>query len=234
MDLLDPEKDQNRTKEIPDYYELENADQLLAISDPIRYKMILYLREKSMTGAQLARKLNMSRPRAHYHLKILVNTGLVELEEERIINGMIGKFYQAIAHYFSYDNLTEKIKEKNPGDPEAINTYKAISAFAFTVLETSRDNLVNDRHEEDLAEAFQFNFDSNLTFEQFEIIRQELRDVASHLMQMKKENKSPEKTGLQNFRTTIFFTPLPKITIENDENENLILEDELEEKEEKK
>ena len=78
--------------------------------------------------------------------------------------------------------------------------------FAFTVLETSRDNLLKDRQEADLVEAFQFNFDSELTFEQFDIIRQELRDVAAHVMQLKKENKTQQAESFTEFPNDDFLS----------------------------
>lgn len=205
--------DNNSDNHIMNSYELENIEQLQAMSEPIRYRMIQMLREKAMTGAQLARALKISRQRAHYYLKTLVSVGLVEFKEERISNGMIGKYYRAIANYFSYDDLAAQSREKPPGDPSALEMYKAISNFALTMLDTSRDNIMRIRSEShaSLARGFHFNFDANMTEEQYKTIYSELREVSDHLMEIKHQNAGLEHTETRSlFRTTILFTPIPR------------------------
>jgi DNA-binding transcriptional ArsR family regulator len=209
-------------------YELENIEQLQAMSEPIRYRMIQMLREKAMTGAQLARALDISRPRAHYFLKTLVSTGLVVFKEERISNGMIGKYYRALANYFSYDDLAALSREKPPGDPSAVKTFKAISNFALTVLEASRDNILRRESLASLARGYHSIFDVNLSEEQYETILQELRAVAEHLMEIKRQNSKVRESNIHPiFRTTILFTPIPgNISEENEEEQNLLVENE--------
>jgi DNA-binding transcriptional ArsR family regulator len=195
-------------QEIASHFELETVEQLQAISDPIRYRMVLLLREKAMTGAQLARALGLSRSRAHYYLKTLVDSGLVTLRGEKIDNGLIGKYYRSIANYFSYDRLASQSREKPADDPASILIYKAISNFALTVLETSRDNILQS---EELARGYHFNFESDLTEEQYNIIINEIKTLADHLIKIKHENqqkRDPNASLL--FRTTVFFTPIPR------------------------
>ncbi|MCJ7624135.1 MAG: helix-turn-helix domain-containing protein [Anaerolineaceae bacterium] len=178
------------------------------------------LRKKAMTGAQLARAMNISRPRAHYYLKTLLSVGLVVFKEERISNGMIGKYYRALANYFSYDDLAAQSREKTASDPSAIEIFKAISNFALTVMETSRDNILKSNSLANLARGFHFNFDADLSEAQSETILKELRAVAEHLMEIKRQNSALRKPEpLSNFRTTIFFTPIPANFQEEDMEE---------------
>jgi DNA-binding transcriptional ArsR family regulator len=195
-------------EEIIPRFELETVEQLQAIAEPIRYRMILLLRDRAMTGAQLARSLDLSRPRAHYYLKSLADVGLVKLKGEQISNGMIGKYYRAIANYFSYDCLAAQWREKQPGDPAALKIFKAISDFALTVLETSRDNIMQS---EELARGYHSNFETALTDEQYESIMTDLRNIYERLMEIRRQNRA-EKDLLPTttFRTTIFFTPMPR------------------------
>lgn len=195
-------------EEIDVRFELQTADQLQAISDPIRYRMILLLRKEAMTGAQLSRALNLSRARAHYYLKTLVDSGLVCFRGERFDNGLVGKYYRAIASYFSYDHLAEKLSKMNPSDPEAITIIKSINQFATTLLETNRDDIQVSK---ELARAYYSNLDTSLTEEQYHTIVCEIRNLVNHLVAIKKENsaKRLDETN-HSFRTTIFFSPIPK------------------------
>jgi len=200
-------------EDIEALYELETVEQLQAISDPIRYRIILLLRDKSMTGAQLARALELSRPRAHYYLKTLIDVGLVSFQGERVDNGMIGKYYRAIANYFSYDHLANQSRV-DPTSPESLQIFKSITDFAMTVLETSRDDI---HVSEDMARGYHFTFESNLTEEQYESILSEIRTMVDHLISYKKENHAQKnKDANLHFRTTIFFTPSLRNPIQND------------------
>ncbi|MCE5207081.1 MAG: winged helix-turn-helix domain-containing protein [Chloroflexi bacterium] len=200
-------------EEIEDHFELQTADQLQAISDPIRYRMILLLREKAMTGAQLSRALGLSRARAHYYLKTLVDSGLVRFRGDRLDNGLIGKYYRTIASYFSYDHLADRGYQMDPTDPEAIKIYKAINDFAITLLETSRSDM---KVSEELARAYHFNLDTSLTEEQYKSILNEIRTIVNHLLAIKHENLHQHNQNAPlNFRTTILFTPIPKNLIQN-------------------
>lgn len=200
-------------EEIEAQYELQTVEQLQAISDPIRYRMILLLRTKAMTGAQLARAMNLSRPRAHYYLKTLVDSGLVRFLGERIDNGMIGKYYRAIANYFSYDQLAARSRE-NPTSPESLQIFKSITDFAMTVLETSRDNI---HVSEDMALGYHFTFETGLTTEQHKMIVGEIRALVEHLIAIKKLNHAQKARNANlHFRTTIFFTPSPRNPIQDD------------------
>ena len=204
--------------EIAAHFEMETVEQLQAISDPIRYRMVQLLREKSMTGAQLARALNLSRPRAHYYLKTLVDSSLVTLVGEKIENGMVGKYYRSIANYFSYDNLAMESREKSADDPEMLLIYKAISDFALTLLETSRDNILQS---EELVKGYHFNFETTLTEEQHTLINNEIRALAEHLIQIKHENRQKRDPEANlHFRTTVFFTPVPRSRVNSERPNN--------------
>jgi len=201
------------TEEIDSHFELEKVEQLQAISDPIRYRMILLLRNKAMTGAQLARALNLSRSRAHYYLKTLVDSDLVRYRGEKIDNGMIGKYYRARASYFSYDNLASQSREVPPSDPLAVQIFKAISDFAVTVLETSRNNI---HVSEEMARGYHFNFETNLTEAQYDAILGEIRSIVDHLIAIKRQNQLSKDKANLHFRTTIFFTPTPRNPIQSE------------------
>jgi hypothetical protein len=161
-----------------------------------------------MTGAQLSRALNLSRARAHYYLKTLVDSGLVRFRGERIDNGLVGKYYRAIANYFSYDQLAGELAKMNPSDPKAIQIIKSINDFSITLLEMNRSDM---KISEELAQAYYFNLDTSLTEEQHNDILCEIRALVNHLVAIKRENSAhPNPDARLNFRTTLFYSPIPK------------------------
>ncbi|QBD79382.1 ArsR family transcriptional regulator [Ktedonosporobacter rubrisoli] len=80
-----------------EYYSIERLDQLRAISDLLRLRIIDLLRERSMTVTQLGEILSMAPGRVHYHVRELEKVGLLQLAETREKGGVLEKYYLPIA-----------------------------------------------------------------------------------------------------------------------------------------
>ena len=93
---------------ILDNYSVENMEQFEILSDSIRCQIIGMLIEKPMTGAQIARKLQIDRHRIYYHLNLLEEHGLIKFQGERRVKGVIEKYYRAVARHY----LTDQPKKK--------------------------------------------------------------------------------------------------------------------------
>src|SRR5438067_9401308 len=91
-----------------DVYYIESITQVRAIAEPTRWRILDLLVVRPMTGSQLARALHIPRTRAHYHLNILKDVGLVELQHEQLHGGMVEKYYGAIARQFRTDHLVDR------------------------------------------------------------------------------------------------------------------------------
>ncbi|MGG1556305.1 MULTISPECIES: ArsR/SmtB family transcription factor [Paenibacillus] len=81
-------------------YIIEELEQLKTVSDPLRYKVLLYLIEKAYTGQQLAKLLGMARAKVHYHLNELEKHGFITVIRTELKNGIVQKFYRAVARGF--------------------------------------------------------------------------------------------------------------------------------------
>lgn len=79
------------------YFVIDTPEQLKAASDPLRIRIITTLIMKEATGKQLADEFQMAASKVHYHLRELENSGLVEIVRTEEKNGIIQKFYRAVA-----------------------------------------------------------------------------------------------------------------------------------------
>ncbi|MBB3113864.1 DNA-binding transcriptional ArsR family regulator [Paenibacillus phyllosphaerae] len=81
-------------------FTITNYDQLRALSDPFRVKILALLIEGSYTGQQIAQHLEIPRAKIHYHLNELEKFGYIEVVRTEAKNGIIQKFYRAVAYSF--------------------------------------------------------------------------------------------------------------------------------------
>jgi DNA-binding transcriptional ArsR family regulator len=80
--------------EIPEVYQLESMDQLKAIADELRQRIIHALSRQQMTVTQLGDLLDQPPAKLHYHVRELERLGLVVLVETREKGGILEKYYR--------------------------------------------------------------------------------------------------------------------------------------------
>lgn len=78
-------------------YEIENIEQLRAIADLLRVRIIDLLRNQPMTVTQLGDALGIAPAKAYYHVRELEKVGLLRLVETREKGGILEKYYQPVA-----------------------------------------------------------------------------------------------------------------------------------------
>ncbi|MFJ7982650.1 ArsR/SmtB family transcription factor [Lysinibacillus xylanilyticus] len=92
---------------------IESYEQLKAISDPLRTKMLIYLVEQPYTVHMLANELNLSRAKILYHIRELEKHGIIKLVRTEERGGNLLKYYQAIARGFiPADHLLNYVESK--------------------------------------------------------------------------------------------------------------------------
>ncbi len=79
---------------------IEEYEQLKAVSDPFRTTILGHLIEMPYTGQQLAQLLALPRSKIHYHLAELEKNGFIRVVKTEVKNGIIQKFYRAVAWSF--------------------------------------------------------------------------------------------------------------------------------------
>ncbi len=83
--------------DIPETYTLETLEQLRAIADDLRVRILHQLERQAMTVTQLAELLDEVPSRLHYHVRELEKVGLLKLVETREKGGILEKYYRAVA-----------------------------------------------------------------------------------------------------------------------------------------
>ncbi len=84
-------------------YEIENIEQLRAIADVLRLRIIDILQKQPMTVTQLGEVLGLAPAKVHYHVRELERVGLLRLVETREKGGILEKYYQPVAHYIGVE-----------------------------------------------------------------------------------------------------------------------------------
>lgn len=94
------------------YMVIESLEQLKAISDALRQDIITHLVKEEKTGKQLATLLSLTPSKVHYHLKELENHGFVEVVRTEEKNGILQKFFRAVAYDFKVsESLLPSLQE---------------------------------------------------------------------------------------------------------------------------
>ena len=204
-----------------DTYFLERTDQIRAIAETNRWRMLNLLIAKPMTGSQLARILGISRPRAHYHLKILEKVGLIRFLEERPFNHMIERYYQAIARSFRTDNLLAKAGDSMDLDEESRQTHEAVHDIIHSMLALVEMDISSPQTQPSLMRTnFSYQEDVRLSRAQFRQMKEELQQVVRHFLECESQNRSSGTADeLLPFRYTLILTPAVSVDLEGAETE---------------
>ena len=75
----------------------EETASLRATAHPLRLRMLSLLTGTAMSAAEVARELDLTHANASYHLRVLHDAGLLDIEGEERIRGGVAKRYQ---HHF--------------------------------------------------------------------------------------------------------------------------------------
>jgi len=85
---------------------LNNPSSATILSDPIRIEILRLLSKSSMYPAEIARHLGMHEQKVYYHIKQLMNSGIISVTSRQEIRGTTAKKYSAKAlnYAFCLDN----------------------------------------------------------------------------------------------------------------------------------
>lgn len=79
---------------------LEEPEQIKCFTDALRIRVLRILRQRAATNQQIADELGEPHAKVLYHVRFLLEAGLVKLVEQRISGGNVEKYYRAVARVF--------------------------------------------------------------------------------------------------------------------------------------
>lgn len=97
--------------EAPDILYVRRPDQLKALGDELRGRLVVMLRDKAQSVSELAAKLNMPKGTVAHHVKVLESAGLVEVVRTRRVRALTEKYYGRTARLFLYEGGSEDVRD---------------------------------------------------------------------------------------------------------------------------
>ena len=79
---------------------VEDPQQIKAFADSLRVRLLVVLAEREATNQQLADQLGEPQAKVLYHLRFLLDVGLIVLVDTRVKGGNVEKYYRAVARTF--------------------------------------------------------------------------------------------------------------------------------------
>lgn len=135
--------------EIPDYdladqMVITGPAQLRAIADPLRDTILDLLLERAATVAELAAAVGRPRSTVAYHVKVLVDAGLLRVVRTRRVRAVEERYYGRTARLFPVGATDRPGEDLTAMDDNALSVAAAESApahqadRAFTILRHAR------------------------------------------------------------------------------------------------
>lgn len=115
---------------------ITRPEQLKAITDPQRIRIIELLGREAMTVKQVATRLDLPPTRLYYHVQALEKMGLVQLVDTRVKSGIIEKYYRTTALNITIDH--QLLNAANDAEAALPNFLSAL--FDSTIQEIARSS----------------------------------------------------------------------------------------------
>jgi|SRR5579859_1016621 len=187
------------------------------MAEPTRWRMLGLLWEQPMTGSQLARAINIPRTRAHYHLNILKEVGLVELQHEQLNGSMVEKYYAPVADHFRTDHLVDRTRLAASQAGDDTGTGEIMRDMMLAIIELARADILLPQALLGLAQAgFNWQHELLLTQEQTNALIQALRELIGSITDLSRQNHlAPDGDPLLHLRLTSLLTPVSRLQFDS-------------------
>jgi DNA-binding transcriptional ArsR family regulator len=88
----------------PDVIYVRRPDQLKALGDELRARIVVLLRERAHSVTDLAEKLALPKGTVAHHVKVLEQAGLLKVVRTRKVRALTENYYGRTARLFLYDS----------------------------------------------------------------------------------------------------------------------------------
>jgi DNA-binding transcriptional ArsR family regulator len=99
--------------ELPLSLDVDTPQQMKALADPVRHRILGIIQSRPATAKQIADRLNMPPGTIGHHLQVLESAGLAKVVARRLVHGIVAKYYTRTARIFTY-NFPDVVTGKVP------------------------------------------------------------------------------------------------------------------------
>lgn len=96
--------------EAPDILYVRRPDQLKALGDETRSRIVVLLRDRAQSVSELAEKLKAPKGTVAHHVKVLEGAGLLKVVRTRRVRALTEKYYGRTARLFLYEGGSEDVR----------------------------------------------------------------------------------------------------------------------------
>ncbi|MCD5415231.1 MAG: helix-turn-helix domain-containing protein [Clostridiales bacterium] len=181
---------------------LRELEQLRAISHPYRVEVLeSFSHEEPRSAKQIAEKLGEPHAKVNYHIKNLLNVGILNLVEERVKSGIIEKYYLPAARVIVIDR-----NFLNNTDEDVIRSLNQVSVSIFEKISTDFYRAVENQVAK--TKYIRHHNDSYLTDDE---ARELMKSVDAHITDYLENKKDEEREGVHPYNIVALGIPIVKI-----------------------
>ncbi len=187
-----------------DVHIIDDLDQMRALADPLRLRVLEAMSDEEATTKQVAGRIGEKPTKLYHHVEALRDAGLIELVRTKQNRGTLEKYYRPVARRFTVKRELLALANSSAG-------FSTDLADLITVglEETAADIRASaEAGAFETAEAI-----DNITFSRFEItgtpdqIEAALKKLQAYVNETEQiQNKS----GAQQYGVTVAFYPIVK------------------------
>jgi DNA-binding transcriptional ArsR family regulator len=124
------------------YVEVSGPAQLKVFTDPLRIRVLNVLSQREATNQQVADSLGEPTAKVLYHVRFLLDAGIIRLVRTEVKGGNVEKYYRAIALAFVLTPAQDGIPEYELGAATAVLDAARHEAVASLARWPDQDSLV--------------------------------------------------------------------------------------------
>lgn len=134
-------------EDFPDVYYIDSLEQMRAVADDLRRRIVDSLSARAMTVTQLGDLLGIAPAKAHYHVRELERVGLVKLVETREKGGVLEKYYRTVAKMLT---VSPDVLKMIPADESVTLIEGVMRSQMASYLDAVRRTIRTKRFGEDI------------------------------------------------------------------------------------
>jgi len=157
--------------------------------------------EEPRSAKQIAEKLGEPHAKVNYHIKNLLNVGILNLVEERVKSGIIEKYYLPAARVIVIDR-----NFLNNTDEDVIRSLNQVSVSIFEKISTDFYRAVENQVAK--TKYIRHHNDSYLTDDE---ARELMKSVDAHITDYLENKKDEEREGVHPYNIVALGIPIVKI-----------------------